>query len=434
MIVEVISTIGFASLAGYSYVKSNGNSPVKNDSDKIIKIFNNSGMMVKGETIRIIRKEEIEGGMLYVFQLPLGLGSDEIIAKKKVLEDGLNTRSRHVEISFKDIKNLRHLKFDKTIIKQFKKIFTQSRLINKEIDIEFDGMLKLKVYDSPLPNKIDLSDDMLKPGTWSVPIGSNRDGMLYHDFDKRKHLIIAGSTGFGKSVIMKTIITSLILSKPDDVSFSLIDLKGGPAFARFKDAKQVKRFGTDNKEAETILLEVQKDMERDYKRIVNGGYEDVSEANIKGRHFLIIDEGADLAGGKKSADKTGPMDILTDIVRKGRGAGYYVIFATQYPTAETIPMQVKRNIPARLCYILDSATASLAVLDSGGAESLPEIPGRGIYKEVKKITVQSPYMSNKQIEERIAPHVNIQPRKDDEHEQQQPEETNEDGKYSIVIE
>ena len=128
------------------------------------------------------------------------------------------------------------------------------------------------------------------------------------------------------------------------------------------------------------------------------------------------------------------MDILTDIVRKGRGAGYYVIFATQYPTAETIPMQVKRNIPARLCYILDSTIASMAVLDSGGAESLPEIPGRGIYKEVKKITVQSHYMSNKQIEERITPHINIQPRKDDENEQQQPKETNEDGKYSIVIE
>lgn len=430
MIIEIVSTIGFASLAGYSYVKSNGNSPVKNDSDKIIKIFNNSGMMVKGETIRIIRKEEIEGGMLYVFQLPLGLGSDEIIAKKKVLEDGLNTRSRHVEMSFKDLKNLRRLKFDKTIIKQLKKIFTQSRLINKEIDIEFDGMLKLKVYDSPLPNKINWTDDMLKPGTWSVPIGSNRDGMLYHDFDKRKHLIIAGSTGFGKSVIMKGIITSLIMSKPNDVTFSLIDLKGGPAFARFKDAKQVKRFGTDNKEAETILKEVQADMERDYKKIVNGGYEDVSEANIKGRHFLIIDEGADLAGDKKSKC----MDILTDIVRKGRGAGYYVIFATQYPTSETISMQIKRNIPARLCYILDSAIASMAVLDSGGAESLPEIPGRGIYKEVKKITVQSPYMSNKQIEERITPHINIQPRKDDNDEHQQPKETNEDGKYSLIIE
>ena len=429
MLFEIASTIGFASLAGYSYVKSNGNSPVKNDSDKIIKIFNNSGMNVKGETVRIVRKEEIEGGMLYVFQLPLGLESDEIIKRKKVFEDGLNTRSMHTELSFRDIKDFRLLKFDKTIIKQLKKIFVKSQIKNKEVVIEYDGILKLKVYDNPLPSEINWSDDMLKPGTWSVPIGSNRDGMLYHDFDKRKHLIIAGSTGFGKSVIMKAIITSLILSKPNDVSFSLIDLKGGPAFARFKDAKQVKRFGTDNKEAETILLEVQKDMERDYKKIVNGGYEDVSEANIKGRHFLIIDEGADLAGDKKSKS----MDILTDIVRKGRGAGYYVIFATQYPTAETIPMQVKRNIPARLCYILDSAIASMAVLDSGGAESLPEIPGRGIYKEVKKITLQSPYMSNKQIEERITPHINMQPRKDDEHEQQQPEETNEDGKHSIII-
>ncbi|KGT38147.1 MULTISPECIES: FtsK/SpoIIIE domain-containing protein [Heyndrickxia] len=58
---------------------------------------------------------------------------------------------------------------------------------------------------------------------------------LYHDFDMRKHLILARTTGFGKSVIMKSLITSLILQKPDDVEFSLIDLTGGPAFARFKN-------------------------------------------------------------------------------------------------------------------------------------------------------------------------------------------------------
>ncbi|KYC61214.1 hypothetical protein B4100_3314 [Heyndrickxia coagulans] len=51
----------------------------------------------------------------------------------------------------------------------------------------------------------------------------------------RKHLILARTTGFGKSVIMKSLITSLILQKPDDVEFSLIDLTGGPAFARFKN-------------------------------------------------------------------------------------------------------------------------------------------------------------------------------------------------------
>src|SRR5205085_977519 len=214
-----------------------------------------------------------------------------------------------------------------------------------------------------------------------------------------KHLIIAGSTGFGKSVIMKSIITSLILSKPNDVSFSLVDLKGGPAFARFRNCKQVVNFGTDNKEAAKILKNVQQQMNDDYKNIVDGGFEDVSEAGVKGRHFLVIDEAADLVEDKPS------MEILTDIVRKGRGAGYYVIYATQYPSAQAISMQIKRNIPARLCFILDSSMASMTVLDKAGAENLPEIPGRGIYKEGKQTTLQTPFMSNALIQQLIQPYI-----------------------------
>ncbi|WP_051591051.1 FtsK/SpoIIIE domain-containing protein [Bacillus sp. UNC438CL73TsuS30] len=167
----------------------------------------------------------------------------------------------------------------------------------------------------------------MKKNTWSIAIGTDRTETFYHDFDKRKHLIIAGATGFGKSVIMKIIITSLILSKPNDVLFSLIDLKGGPAFARFKNCKQVVNFGVDNKDALKILIDVQKKMNQDYKKIVDVGFEDVTEAGINERHFLVTDEAADLADDNTS------MEILTDIVRKGRGAGYYVIYATQYPSA-----------------------------------------------------------------------------------------------------
>jgi S-DNA-T family DNA segregation ATPase FtsK/SpoIIIE len=66
-------------------------------------------------------------------------------------------------------------------------------------------------------------------------------------------------------------------------------------------------------------------------------------------------------------------------------------------------MQIKRNIPARLCFVLDSATASMTVLDKGGAENLPEIPGRGIYKEVKQTILQTPFMSNSKIDQLIQP-------------------------------
>ena len=426
MIFEIGSSIVMAGVAGYSYLKTSG--PATNDAEKIQRVFANSGLTIKEngrtKTIRLHRKRKIESGTEYVFQLPLGMSSKQIIDHQHVIEDGLNIRTRIRDV---DLSKLLQIKWDRTALEQIKKILSNTTIARKEVEIDFDGMLRIYVHERELATNIDWDDSMIKPGSWSVPIGSERSGMIYHDFDKRKHLIVAGATGFGKSVVLKTIVTSLIMSKQDDVSFTLIDLKGGSAFNRFKDAKQVEHFGKDPKEASAILTTVQKKMNAAYEEIVEGGFEDITEAGIEKRHFIIIDEGADIAGDAKT------MDVLTDIVRKGRGAGFYVVYSTQYPTAQSVPMAVKRNIPARLCFILDSATASMAVLDRPGAEDLPEIPGRGIYKEVKQRIVQTPYMTNKQIEDRVRPHVVIKAR-GEKTDEQKSDETTKDRKYSIEFE
>lgn len=419
MIFETVTTITFGGIAAYSYFKSEG--PAVNDSEKILKIFNNAGWKKGNETIRILKKRKIEGGMEYVFQTPLGLGSRKIIENKDILEDGINTRATSLKFSPKDFLNL---KFDKTILSQVKSIFTEKEIVKKEMDIEYEGgVLKIRVYHIPSPDEIIWNEELLKPGTWSVIIGLTRNKMFYHDFDKTKHLIIAGVPGSGKSVVMKLIITSLLLSQPNNVTFSLIDLKGGPAFARFKDCKQVENFAVNNSEALCVLKKVEEDMERVYRDVlVAKDFEDITEAGIKERHFLVIDEAADLAGDKEA------VEILTNIVRKGRGSGHYVIYATQYPTVQTVASQIKRNIPARLTYVLDSAIASNAVLDTNGAEDLPETPGRGIYKMTKQAIIQTPYMSNKKIDELIKP-FKIE-KKDDDHGEtiQKP---NEDRKHTI---
>jgi S-DNA-T family DNA segregation ATPase FtsK/SpoIIIE len=395
MIFEVATTILMSAISLKAYQSKNGEG---NDSNKINKVFALSGLNVKDGkqtlTAQQLKKKNYEWGVEYRYRIPLGRSFEDYVAKQKVIEAGVNTRS----IKF-ELRDLRRLKLDRNIIESIKGLQLKKLTKRKEIELSYDGVLKVRVYNEPLPKKMDWKVDLLKEGTWSVHIGYDRTQNVYHDFDKRKHLIIAGATGFGKSVIMKAIITSLILSKPEDVTFSLVDLKGGPAFARFKQCKQITNFGTDTKEAMDILLDVQKKMSADYRMIVDRGFEDVTEAGIKKRHFLIIDEAADLAGDKEA------MEILTDIVRKGRGAGYYVVYATQYPSAQAIPMQIKRNIPARLCFVLDSATASMTVLDAAGAESLPEIPGRGIYKEVRQTILQTPYMSNDLIKELIQPHI-----------------------------
>ncbi|MCU9614061.1 FtsK/SpoIIIE domain-containing protein [Caldibacillus lycopersici] len=423
MIFEAVSTIAAAGLAGYSYLKSKGTGT--SDSDKIQKIFANAEWQgKKGESIRLQRKQKFEGGYEYVYQLPLGFDRKKIEEKKYILEDGLNVRNQSFEINFSDLKDL---KFNKTIVSQLKNLIKTKRK-KKEIEVSFDGMLKIKIYDEPMPNIIEWRESLLIPNSWSVPIGITRKGdIVRHDFDNSKHLIVAGATGYGKSVILKLIVTTLIRQQPETVTLSLIDLKGGSAFHRFKDCKQRKHYSRDPETAEQVLKEVQNKMNHSFLKVVDKGYEDVKEAGIKERHFIIIDEAADLSDFPES------MKIITDIARRGRSAGYYLIFCTQYPTAQVIPSQTKRNIIARLCYVVDTETASRVVLDEGGAEQLHDLPGRGIYKAgPKRYTLQSPFISNKQIASIIAPYIMENPK--DGGDGQKSSETTKNRKHSLILE
>ena len=425
MIFEVGSTMLMGGLAGYAFYKSKG--LATNDAAKIQRIFNNAGMTIKEggrtETIRLQRKRRFEGGFEYVYQLPLGLSSKHIMDNKHVLEDGLNVRSNVFEFNLPDLKEL---KFDKTLVRQIKKLLAHKRKM-KEIEIEFDGMLKIKVYNEPMNDKIAWSENLLVNGSWAVPVGYTRQGKLIkHDFDKSKHLIVAGTSGYGKSVMLKMLVATLISQQPDNVELSLIDLKGGASFQRYKECKQTKHYSRDPETAKEVLKAIQEDMNSSFLEIVDNGYEDVKEAGIKKRNFIIIDEAADLADYKEA------MKIITDIARRGRSAGYYLVFCTQNPTAEVISSQTKRNIISRLCYVVDTDTASRVVLDEGGANKLPAVPGRGIYKNgVKRSVVQTPLMTNSQIKEHIAPHINIRGRDDCG---QKSSKATEDRKYSLEFE
>lgn len=402
MIFTIGSTILMGGVAGYAYLKT-GETP-SNDADKIQKIFANSGWNGRnGETIRLQRKAKFKGGVEYIYQLPLGFDRKRIEADKHILEDGLNIRHKHFEFNPRD---LLKIKLNRDVLKQFKKILTKKSINHKEIELAFDGMLRIKVYNERMDDQYDWDETLLKPNSWSVSIGKTRHGVVRHDFDEYKHLIIAGASGYGKSAVLKLIVTSLVLQQVDNVHLHLIDLKGGSAFQRFKDLKQTKNYAREPEGAKSVLEAIQEEMNKEYIDIVDKGYEDIKESGRKDRHFIIIDEAADIA------DDTVCMNVVTDIARRGRGAGYYLIYATQYPSSQSIPQQTKRNIPSRLCFVLDDAIASNTALGQSGAENLPLIPGRGIYKNVKSEVIQTPYINNGEIEKRITPHIEIKPREE----------------------
>lgn len=398
MIFEIITTALMGGIALKAFGKKQG--LASNDSGKIQRIISLSGLNVKDRkdtlTTQLIRKKQYDWGWEYAYRIPLGRSYSDYQGKQHILEDGLNNRRQRITLA-----DLKALQLGDNIVEDLKALYKRKLTERKEIEISFDGLLKIRVYNEPMPKQINWNENLLMPGTWSVPVGytRNRD-IICHDFDKSKHLIVAGATGYGKSVILKLIVTTLIHQQPYNVELSLFDLKGGSAFHRFKDCKQVKYYGRNPGDVAEMLEQVQRDMEIAFERVVDNGFEDVKEANIKKRHFVVVDEAADLAENKKATS------IITDIARRGRSAGYYLIFCTQYPTATVLDSQVKRNIIARLCYVVDTDTASRVVLDEGGADKLPDIPGRGIYKNnVKRYVVQSPFISNETIHRLITPQI-----------------------------
>lgn len=371
-----------------------------NDWGKIQRIMSLSGLNVRDGkdtlTTQLVRKKQFEWGWEYKYRIPLGRSFADYEAKLKVFEDGLNNRRKN--ITFND---LRQLDLNKDLLLQLQQLWKTKLTEQKEIELSYDGLLIVRVYDKPLEKEIKWNESLLRPDTWSVPIGFTRNSdVIFHDFDKSKHLIIAGATGYGKSAILKLITTTLIDQQPDNTELTLIDLKGGSAFHRYRNCKQVKYYSRNPDSAVDVLKKVQIDMQKSFEKVVDKGFEDVKEAGIRKRHFIIIDEAADLAENRTA------MDFITDIARRGRSAGYYLIFCTQYPTAQVVPSQTKRNIIARLCYAVDTDTASRVVLDESGADKLPDIPGRGIYKSnIKRYIIQSPFITNEVIQQRILPHI-----------------------------
>jgi S-DNA-T family DNA segregation ATPase FtsK/SpoIIIE len=118
--------------------------------------------------------------------------------------------------------------------------------LNKEIEIEVDGVLKMDVFHENLPDKWDYEEGLLREKTWEVPIGKNHKGILYHDFEKYCHLLCGGVTRFGKTVFMKEVMNTLVLSNPQDVEIYVLDLKAGLEFYKYKALPQVKEVKLDN--------------------------------------------------------------------------------------------------------------------------------------------------------------------------------------------
>ncbi|RWR04128.1 FtsK/SpoIIIE domain-containing protein [Siminovitchia fortis] len=236
--------------------------------------------------------------------------------------------------------------------------------------------------------------------SWLVPIGKKRR-VMYHNFEHYPHMLVGGTTRFGKTVFLKSLFASLILANPDRVRLYIIDLKGGLEFGEYESLPQVLQVADDLISACQLLDTVYKEIKEQQGRFREKGYKNISDTNIRKRTFIMVDEGAELSPKLVSKEKKKYAELaqiyLGEIARIGGGLGFRLIFATQIPYREAVPGQVKMNIVARVSFKIADQIGSRVILDEKGAEELEPIAGRAIYKLAEKHEIQCPYITDQMI-------------------------------------
>ena len=190
------------------------------------------------------------------------------------------------------------------------------------------------------------------------------------------HLLIAGTTGSGKSGCINTILTSVLLrATPDEARMILID----PKRIELNHYESIPHLLTpvvsSPKEASAVLANCVAEMERRYERLATVRARNLNEANRAFRQrgeatmpylLVVIDELADLMMIAPQAVE----DAVIRLAQKSRAVGIHLVLATQRPSVDVITGMIKANVPSRIAFAVSSQTDSRVILDHGGAESL----------------------------------------------------------------
>jgi S-DNA-T family DNA segregation ATPase FtsK/SpoIIIE len=246
-----------------------------------------------------------------------------------------------------------------------------------------------------------------------VPLGRDISGRVQTaDLTKMPHLLIAGSTGSGKSVAINGIITSILMrAKPHEVKLMMIDPKMVELNVYNGIPHLLTPVVTNPRKAAQALQKVVKEMEERYEKfaatgvrnitgynelVINKNLEDGENRPILPFIVVIVDELADLMMVASNEVE----DAIIRLAQMARAAGIHMILATQRPSVDVITGIIKANVPSRMAFAVSSGVDSRTIIDSNGAEKLL---GRGdmLYLpmgENKPIRVQGAFISDHEVE------------------------------------
>ena len=239
---------------------------------------------------------------------------------------------------------------------------------------------------------------------WALPVGLGKDisgRSVFFDLAEMPHLLVAGTTGSGKSVMLNSLLTSLLLTTdPRRVKMVLVDPKRVELAPFGHIPHLITPVVTDVKKAANALSWAVAEMERRYEVLENvgvrslEGYNDQSETPMP-YVVVVIDELADLM--MAAAAKV--EDAVIRLAQKARAVGIHLVVATQRPSVDVITGMIKANIPSRVAFAVSSQVDSRVILDTPGAEALLGM-GDMLYKPVsasRPSRVQGAFISESEV-------------------------------------
>jgi S-DNA-T family DNA segregation ATPase FtsK/SpoIIIE len=239
---------------------------------------------------------------------------------------------------------------------------------------------------------------------WTLPVGLGKDisgRAVFFDLSEMPHLLVAGTTGSGKSVMLNGLLTSLLLTTdPRQVKMVLIDPKRVELSQFGRVPHLITPVVTDVKKAANALAWAVAEMERRYEVLEKIGVRSVEGYNDKAETqmpyvVVVIDELADLmmqAGAKVE-------DAIIRLAQKARAVGIHLVVATQRPSVDVITGMIKANVPSRIAFAVSSQVDSRVILDTPGAEALLGM-GDMLYKPVsaaRPSRVQGAFISEAEV-------------------------------------
>ena len=326
--------------------------------------FDSVGLKNKlDEKPKLLDKHKKENKNSYIFSIPEGLSLSDFEKYKEAIEQQLNNK---IEIKYE----------------------------NKRIIIdEITSKLKSN-YPYILPTKEDKE-------AFRIPVGASIYGTEYIYPNKIPHTLISGTTGSGKSVCTKSLLTSILnMFTKDEVDVFLIDFKL-VELNLFKQCNQVVKYVYEIEDAVEIIADLLEECKKRYKLFQDTNVTNLEEYNKKfpnkklKKQFIFIEEFVMF-----SEEKVG-MKMLRKLASLSRASSQFIFLSCQRPDNTVIDNVFKANVGNRLCFRTEDSKNSMVILDREGAEKLKG-SGHGIYKTgAKDIEFQGYNIQDEDIEKYI---------------------------------